>query len=58
MADFVVVSAVVSVESASESLSRSFSIPLIAGQGLAELAAKSEVAAGQPPQGRPGAKAR
>ena len=53
-----VVSAVVSVDTASESLSRTFSIPLIAGQGLGEFAAKSEVAGGQATQGRPGAKAR
>ena len=45
-----VVSAVVSVDSANESLSRSFSIPVIAGEGLAELAAKSEVSAGQAPE--------
>ena len=53
-----VVSAVVSVDSSNESLSRTFSIPLIAGEGLTELAAKSEVAAGQPPEPRPGAKTR
>jgi hypothetical protein len=41
------VSVVVTVDSANQSLTRTFSIPVIAGEGLAELAAKSEVAVGQ-----------
>jgi len=53
-----VVSCVVSVDSANESLSRTFSIPLIAGEGLAEHPAKSEVAAGRTAEPRTGPKAR
>jgi len=53
-----VVSCVVSVDSANESLSRTFSIPLIAGEGLAEHPAKSEVAAGRTTEPRTGPKAR
>jgi len=53
-----VVSAVVTVDSANESLSRTFTIPLIAGEGLAELPTKSEVAAGRTPEPRTRPKAR
>jgi hypothetical protein len=40
-------SATVGVNSAKDSVSRTFSIPVIAGEGLPELGAKSEVAEGQ-----------
>jgi hypothetical protein len=40
-------SATVGVDSENDSVSRTFSIPVIAGEGLPELAAKSEVAEGQ-----------
>jgi hypothetical protein len=39
--------AVVSVESEKQTLTRTFTIPVIAGEGLTELAAKSEVAEGR-----------
>ena len=39
--------AVVTVDSPNQSLTRHFSIPVIAGEGLPELAAKSEVAEGR-----------
>ncbi|MDB6090349.1 MAG: hypothetical protein JWN85_3133 [Gammaproteobacteria bacterium] len=41
------VTATVGVDSATDSVARAFAIPVIAGEGLPELGAKSEVAAGQ-----------
>jgi hypothetical protein len=53
-----IITAAVTADSANQPQPRSFSIPVIAGRGLPELAAKSEVAAGPAPNsGGTGAKA-